>query len=141
MWQEREAERFSNMAQFGGKKVGQMVLGFGGSGLGQALAAVAAVLLLRLFSGPGPALLPDTELTDHDHDGDGDGDDVIEDKGETPVGGNVIPVTIRWRNITCSLADKSSKSVSLSFLATYLFGCRRKVFNFVILRSGFCLIT
>lgn len=125
------------MAQFGGKKVGQMVLGFGGSGLGQALAAVAAVLLLRLFSGPGPALLPDTELTDHDDDDD----DVIEDKGETPVGGNVIPVTIRWRNITCSLSDKSSKSVSLSFLATYLFGCRRKVFNFVILRSGFCLIT
>ncbi|KAK9935236.1 hypothetical protein M0R45_022346 [Rubus argutus] len=95
------------MAQFGGKKVGQMVLGFGGSGLGQALAAVAAVLLLRLFSGPGPALLPDTELTDHDDDGD----DAIEDKGETPVGGNVIPVTIRWRNITCSLSDKSSKSV------------------------------
>lgn len=105
------------MAQFGGKKVGQMVLGFGGSGLGQALAAVAAVLLLRLFSGPGPALLPDTELTDHDDDGD----DVIEDKGETPVGGNVIPVTIRWRNITCSLSDKSSKSVSLCFLlCTYL---------------------
>lgn len=126
------------MAQFGGKKVGQMVLGFGGSGLGQALAAVAAVLLLRLFSGPGPALLPDTELTDHDDDGD----DVIEDKGETPVGGNVIPVTIRWRNITCSLSDNSSKSVSLCFLlCTCLFGCRRKVFNFVILRSGFCLIT
>lgn len=124
------------MAQFGGKKVGQMVLGFGGSGLGQALAAVAAVILLRLFSGPGPALLPDTELTDHDDDAD----EVIEDKGETPVGGNVIPVTIRWRNITCSLSDKSSKSVSLSF-AKYLFGCRREVFNFVILRSGFCLIT
>lgn len=127
------------MAQFGGKKVGQMVLGFGGSGLGQALAAVAAVLLLRLFSGPGPALLPDTELTDHDDDGD----DVIEDKGETPVGGNVIPVTIRWRNITCSLSDKSSKSVSLCFLlCTYLVAlAEEKCSIFFILRSGFCLIT
>lgn len=126
------------MAQFGGKKVGQIVLGFGGSGLGQALAAVAAVLLLRLFSGPGPALLPDTELTDHDDDGD---DDVIEDKGETPVGGNVIPVTIRWRNITCSLSDKSSKSVSLCFLLSTYLVAEEECSIFFILRSGFCLIT
>ena len=93
------------MAQFGGKKVGQMVLGFGGSGLGQALAAVAAALLIRLFSGPGPALLPDSELSDHD-------ENVIDDKGDSPVAGKVIPVTIRWRNLTCSLSDKSAKSVS-----------------------------
>ncbi|KAL6189999.1 hypothetical protein ACLB2K_036400 [Fragaria x ananassa] len=94
------------MPQFGGKKVGQMVLGFGGSGLGQALAAVAAALLLRLFSGPGPALFPDTDLADRD-----DGNDVINDEGDYPVAGNVIPVTIRWRNLTCSLSDESSKSV------------------------------
>lgn len=87
--------------------MGQLVLGFGGSGLGQALAAVAAALLLRLFSGPGPALFPDSDLADDD-----DGNDVINDEGEYPVAGNVIPVTIRWRNLTCSLSDKSSKSVS-----------------------------
>ncbi|KAG6405558.1 hypothetical protein SASPL_133148 [Salvia splendens] len=35
--------------------------GKGGGGVGQLLAAAAAALLLRLFSGPGPVLLPDEE--------------------------------------------------------------------------------
>ncbi|GFZ21462.1 ABC-2 type transporter family protein [Actinidia rufa] len=83
----------------GGKGVGQM-LGLGRKGgVGQILAAVAAALLLRLFSGPGPALLPDD-------DGDGESDDVeAQDTGKSP------PVTLRWSNITCSLSDKSSKAV------------------------------
>ncbi|PSR84970.1 ABC transporter G family member protein [Actinidia chinensis var. chinensis] len=83
----------------GGKGVGQM-LGLGRKGgVGQILAAVAAALLLRLFSGPGPALLPDD-------DGDGESDDVeAQDTGKSP------PVTLRWSNITCSLPDKSSKAV------------------------------
>ncbi|XP_057486523.1 ABC transporter G family member 7-like isoform X2 [Actinidia eriantha] len=83
----------------GGKGVGQM-LGLGRKGgVGQILAAVAAALLLRLFSSPGPALLPDD-------DGDGESDDVeAQDTGKSP------PVTLRWSNITCSLSDKSSKAV------------------------------
>lgn len=70
-------------------------------GVGQILTAIAAALLLRLFSSPGPALLPENEAED-DREGD---------SGDAPVPGKVSPVTIRWTNITCSLSDKSSKSV------------------------------
>ncbi|XP_024021590.1 ABC transporter G family member 7 [Morus notabilis] len=90
------------MAGFGGNGVGQVVAGLGSSGLGKALAAVAAALLLRLFSGPGPALPPET---DYDDEAEDRNDAVPDDSGK------VIPVTIRWRNITCSLSDKRSKSV------------------------------
>ncbi|GLU04659.1 hypothetical protein SLE2022_217970 [Rubroshorea leprosula] len=92
------------MVVFAARKVGQVVSNVGGNGVGQILAAVAAALLFRLFSGPGPALVPENEP-----DGEGENDDVAGD--EAPVTGKVSPVTIRWRNITCSLSDKSSKSV------------------------------
>lgn len=93
------------MVGLGAKKVGQ-IASFGGKGAGQVLAAAAVALLIRLFSGPGPALPPeDDEPGRSDGDGDGDGG------GEAPAAGGVRPVTIRWRNITCSVSDKSSKSV------------------------------
>lgn len=80
------------------------MVGIGGKGgVAQILTAVAAALLLRLFSAPGPALLPEDENVD-----DGEGD-----SGDAPVPGKVSPVTILWKNITCSLSDKSTKSVSL----------------------------
>lgn len=97
---------------FGGKRVGQAVAGLGGNGVGQVLVAVAAALLVRLFSGPGPALFPEVEPDDHDDKEDFSGDD---DAGESPFAGKFFPVTIRWRNITCSLSDKSSKSVTSFF--------------------------
>lgn len=87
---------------FGGKKVHQIVTGFGGSGLGQVVVAVAVSLLVRIFSAPGPALLPE-----NDDDPNNDSHD-----GEIPSpSGKVTPVTIRWNNINCSLSDKSSNSV------------------------------
>ena len=89
---------------FGAKKVGHVVSSFGGNGVGQILAAMAAALLLRLFSGPGPALSPEND-TGEEND-DVTGDDV------PPPAGKVFPVTITWRNITCSLSNKHSKSVS-----------------------------
>ncbi|KAL2518897.1 ABC transporter G family member 7 [Abeliophyllum distichum] len=73
--------------------------GKGGGGVGQLLAAVAAALLLRLFSAPGPEILPETVPDDEEGD------------HEAPVKGKVSPVTIKWTNINCSLSDKSSKSV------------------------------
>jgi hypothetical protein len=92
------------MVVFGGKKVHQIVTGFGGSGLGQLALAVAVSFLVRIFSAPGPALLPEN---------DDDDDDASINDGETPPStGKVTPVTIRWNNINCSLSDKSSKSVS-----------------------------
>ncbi|GKU90212.1 hypothetical protein SLEP1_g4233 [Rubroshorea leprosula] len=92
------------MVVFAARKVGQVVSNVGGNGVGQILAAIAAALLFRLFSGPGPALVPENEP-----DGESENDDVAGD--EAPVTGKVSPVTIRWSNITCSLSDKSSKSV------------------------------
>lgn len=93
------------MVVFGGKRVAQLA-GLGGNGVGQILAAVAAALLFRLFSGPGPAVLPENEVED-------DRDEIAGDTegGEAPIAGKVFPVTIQWSNITCSLSDKSSKSV------------------------------
>ncbi|CAL5338897.1 unnamed protein product [Camellia sinensis] len=88
----------------GGKGVGQM-MGFGGKGgVGQILAAVAAALLLRLFSTPGPALLPANEADDDGREFDGG-------SGDAPVSEKVSPVAIRWSNITCSFSNKSSKAV------------------------------
>ncbi|KAG5153074.1 hypothetical protein JHK84_029546 [Glycine max] len=100
------------MAGSGGKKVHQMIVGFGGSGLGQVVIAVAVSFLVRVFSAPGPALSPENEA-----------DDVPEndsDDAEAPTSGKVTPVTIQWRNINCSLSDKSSKSVMLNEQARFL---------------------
>ncbi|XP_030511816.1 ABC transporter G family member 7 [Rhodamnia argentea] len=93
----------------GARKVGQIV-NFGGTGVGQVLAAAAVALLIRLFSGPGPALPPEDDEPGR-FDGDDDLDGGEPPSGEAPATGKVRPVTIRWRNITCSLSDKSSKSV------------------------------
>ncbi|KAJ4962003.1 hypothetical protein NE237_021913 [Protea cynaroides] len=100
------------MVKLGGKRVHQVV-GFGGSGLGQILAAIAAALLLRLFSGPGPALLPTIEDVDDEDDYPGKDDDgeTRADGEDLPISGKVIPVTILWSNITCSLSDKPGKNV------------------------------
>lgn len=91
------------MVAFGGKRVGEMIGRVGGHGVGQILVAVAAALFVRLFSGPGPALLPENETDDERNEG-GDAD-------EPPFDGKVFPVTIRWSNITCSLSDNKSKTV------------------------------
>lgn len=89
---------------FGAKKVGHVVSGIGGNGMGQILAAMAAALLIRLFSGPGPASLPEDETCEVNDSVNGD--------DAPPSAGKVFPVTITWKNITCSLSDKHSKSVS-----------------------------
>ncbi|KAK3189627.1 hypothetical protein Dsin_029188 [Dipteronia sinensis] len=99
------------MVVFGGKKLGQVVAGIGGNGVGQVLVAVAAALLVRLFSGPGPALLPENEYSSGDDDEQNEAAGDSDTTGEAQVPVKVFRVTIRWRNITCSLADKSSKSV------------------------------
>ncbi|RDX82320.1 ABC transporter G family member 7, partial [Mucuna pruriens] len=96
------------MAGFGGKKAHQMIAGFGGSGLGQVVIAVAVSFLVRIFSAPGPALSPENDADGVPENDSGD--------AEAPPAGKVTPVTIRWRNINCSLSDKSSKSVSACFL-------------------------
>ncbi|CAH8386956.1 unnamed protein product [Eruca vesicaria subsp. sativa] len=96
------------MAPFGGKSFADAVSGIGGNGVGRLLAAIAAAMLVRIFSGPGIALLPENDAEDDFSETEGAGD---EEDGDDSSPGKVRPVTIRWRNITCSLSDKSSKSV------------------------------
>ncbi|CAN4124925.1 unnamed protein product [Withania somnifera] len=81
-------------------------IGGKGGGVGQLLAAVAAALLLRFFSAPGPAIFPEKEDVPDD-----DNSERGSENGETAVTGKVLPVTIKWTNITCSLKDKSSNTV------------------------------
>ncbi|XP_021293306.1 ABC transporter G family member 7 [Herrania umbratica] len=93
------------MVVFGAKKVAHVLSSIGGNGVGQILAALAATILLRAFSGPGPSFSPENE-TGEENDDFSDTDD------DAPsAAGKVFPVTITWRNITCSLSDKHSKSV------------------------------
>lgn len=91
-----------------GKKVGRAVGEFGRNGFGQILVAVAAAFLVRLFSAPGPAILTDADDENKDDNGGAEHADADD---ELAVDGKVVPVTIKWRNITCSLSNKSSKSV------------------------------
>ncbi|OIV91097.1 hypothetical protein TanjilG_30319 [Lupinus angustifolius] len=92
------------MVVHGGKKLHQIVAGFGGNGVGQVLAAVAVSFLVRLFTAPGPALLPENDNNDDEPETDSHDD-------EAHNSGKVTPVTIRWNNINCSLSDKSSNVV------------------------------
>ncbi|KAL8142031.1 hypothetical protein V2J09_015063 [Rumex salicifolius] len=95
------------MVAIGGRRVGQVVDGFSRNGVGQILVAVAVTFLVRIFSGPGPALLPEDNADDDDRNVDGqEASEEVE-----PGYGKVFPVTIHWSNINCSLSDRSSKSV------------------------------
>lgn len=92
------------MVAIGGKRVGEVVGKIGGNGVGKILVAVAVAFFVRLISGPGPALLPESEFDD-EKNGDGEDDEALVDDGK------IFPVTIRWSDITCSLSDKKSNSV------------------------------
>ncbi|CAL9122025.1 unnamed protein product [Musa acuminata var. zebrina] len=79
-----------------------MVVGFDGRGLGRILAALAAAFFFRAISGVGPALpLPGEEEDDEGQQPAGD--------EEAPVSAEVLPVTIRWSGITCTLSDKRGR--------------------------------
>lgn len=97
-------------------------IGGKGGGIGQLLAAVAAALLLRLFSSPGPAIVPENEDAFDDDGERGSEND------EATITGKVLPVTIRWSNITCSLSDKSTNTVSESI--AFFFSEYRLSLNF-----------
>ncbi|QCE08532.1 ATP-binding cassette [Vigna unguiculata] len=91
------------MVGFGGKKVHQMIVDFGGSGFGQVAIAVAVSFLVRVFSAPSPALSPDNDLYDSLENGSND--------AEAPGAGKVTPVTIRWSSVNCCLYDRSTRTV------------------------------
>lgn len=74
------------------------MVGLDGRGVAQLLAALATAFVLRLVSAPRPAP-PNDDNTD--------------DSGEAASSdeNHVVPVTLYWRNLTCSLNDKSGKLV------------------------------
>ncbi|MQM02983.1 hypothetical protein Taro_035757, partial [Colocasia esculenta] len=99
-----------------GGKGGRALRAAAGTGVGQVLAALAAAFLLRLLTGPGPALPAAPEEEDEAEDAQGSS----EVAGAPDGTGRVPPVTIRWSNITCTLSDKRGKAVR--FLLTNVTG-------------------
>ncbi|KAI3996199.1 hypothetical protein MKX01_022693 [Papaver californicum] len=95
------------MVVFGGKKVVSVIRG---NGMGQVLAAIAAALLLRLFSGPGPSVFPEEQDDDNDIEGK-ERKNEEEEQTSNPGVLSVKPTTIQWSNITCYLSNKSGKTV------------------------------
>ncbi|XP_074295593.1 ABC transporter G family member 7 [Silene latifolia] len=89
----------NKMANIDGKKAQQLFSKIGGNGVAQLLVATAAVIFVRLLSGPGNEI--DDENNPNDYD----------DTEESTADGKVFPVTIRWSNITCSLSNNKSNSV------------------------------
>lgn len=85
-----------------------MVVGFDGRAAGRILAALAAAFFFRAISGAGPAL-PQAEEADEDKEEQRDS------AGDEDASGSasVVPVTIRWRSITCTLSDKRGGRVSV----------------------------
>lgn len=85
-----------------------MMVSFDGKGLGRLLAALAAAFFFRAISGAGPALPPpEDEYDDEEEQRASAGDD------DTPETESVLPVTIRWSGITCTLFAKRGGRVSV----------------------------
>ncbi|KAF6138891.1 hypothetical protein GIB67_025620 [Kingdonia uniflora] len=85
------------MVSLGGNK--KKKVGIGGNGVGQILAAITAALLIRLFSYHRSRTRPDDDEPENN------------EPESVAIAGNVVPVSIQWRNINCSLSEKSGKTV------------------------------
>lgn len=68
------------------------------------LATLVAALAIRIFALPGPVILGRTQSQDDDRK-----EEDQENNEDEEVHGNIVPVTLQWRNITCTLSDKSRK--------------------------------
>lgn len=68
------------------------------------LATLVAALAIRIFALPGPVIPGRTQSQDDDRK-----EEDQENNEDEEVHGNIVPVTLQWRNITCTLSDKSRK--------------------------------
>lgn len=68
------------------------------------LATLVAALAIRIFALPGPVIPGQTQSQDDDRK-----EEDQENNEDEEVHGNIVPVTLQWRNITCTLSDKSRK--------------------------------
>ncbi|KAF3796883.1 ABC transporter G family member 7 [Nymphaea thermarum] len=79
------------------------VNGFRLQGVGQLLAAVAAAFVVRIITASPRELPPEVEEAEVDDEGS--------EEEPPPPAGKVVPVSLRWSNITCSLSEKSGRLV------------------------------
>lgn len=68
------------------------------------LATLVAALAIRIFALPGPVIVGRTQSQDEDRK-----EEDQENNEEKEIHGKIVPVTLQWRNITCTLSDKSRK--------------------------------
>lgn len=68
------------------------------------LATLVAALAIRIFALPGPVIVGRTQSQDEDRK-----EEDQENNEDKEILGKIVPVTLQWRNITCTLSDKSRK--------------------------------
>lgn len=68
------------------------------------LATLVAALAIRIFALPGPVIVGRTQSEDEDRK-----EEDQENNEDKEIHGKIVPVTLQWRNITCTLSDKSRK--------------------------------
>nr|ATB19622.1 putative ABCG7 [Juniperus scopulorum] len=77
------------------------------------LATLVAALAIRIFALPGPAIVGNNQKGTNENEED-------TYSNEEELQGGIVPVTLQWRNITCTLSDKAGKT--MRFLLTNVSG-------------------
>nr|ATB19621.1 putative ABCG7 [Juniperus procera] len=77
------------------------------------LATLVAALAIRIFALPGPAIFGNNQKGTNENEED-------TYSNEEELQGGIVPVSLQWRNITCTLSDKAGKT--MRFLLTNVSG-------------------
>nr|ATB19625.1 putative ABCG7 [Callitropsis nootkatensis] len=77
------------------------------------LATLVAALAIRIFALPGPAIVGNNQKGTNENEED-------TNSSEEELQGGIVPVSLQWRNITCTLSDKAGKT--MRFLLTNVSG-------------------
>ncbi|GLJ09395.1 hypothetical protein SUGI_0108540 [Cryptomeria japonica] len=77
------------------------------------IATLVAALAIRIFALPGPAIVGNSQKGKNENEED-------RNSNEEELQGGIVPVSLQWRNITCTLSDKAGKT--MRFLLTNVSG-------------------
>nr|ATB19617.1 putative ABCG7 [Juniperus indica] len=77
------------------------------------LATLVAALAIRIFALPGPAIVGNNQKGTNENEED-------TNSSEEELQGGIVPVSLQWRNITCTLSDRAGKT--MRFLLTNVSG-------------------
>lgn len=75
--------------------------------IAKVLATIVTALTIRLFALLGPVIVGQAQSQD-----DGMKEENQEKIEDEEIHGKIVPVTLQWRKITCTLSDKAKKLVS-----------------------------